>query len=56
MRRPSALGLLRDGPVDYALFKSVALKPQILAGEVDVVGVVDLAEVIPASRLLREGQ
>src|SRR5215211_3790026 len=53
---PVALALLRDGPVDDALVQVRGPETPDLAGEVDVVGVVDLAEVIPASGLLREGQ
>src|SRR5215207_2248317 len=53
---PVALGLLRDGPVDDALVQVRGPQAPDLAGEVDVVGVVDLAEVVPASWLLREGQ
>src|ERR671913_30857 len=51
-----ALGLRRDGPVDDALVQVRGPETPDLAGEVDVVGVVDLAEVVPASWLLREGQ
>jgi hypothetical protein len=53
---PVALGLLRDGPVDDALVQVRSPQAPDLAGEVDVVGVMDLAEVVPASWLLREGQ
>src|SRR5215204_5053592 len=53
---PVALGLLRDGPVDDALVQVRGPQAPDLAGEVDVVGVVDLAEVVPASWLLRERQ
>src|SRR5215210_2519507 len=53
---PVALGLLRNGPVDDALVQVRGPQAPDLAGEVDVVGVVDFAEVVPASWLLREGQ
>src|SRR5215216_6400623 len=53
---PVALGLLRDGPVDDALVQVRGPQAPDLAGEVDVVGVVDVAEVVPASWLLRERQ
>src|SRR5215210_9034615 len=42
---PIALGLLRDGPVDDALVQVRGPETPDLAGEMNVVGVVDLAEV-----------
>src|SRR5215213_180820 len=47
---------VEDRSEDDALVQVRGPQAPDLAGEVDVVGVVDLAEVVPASWLLREGQ
>jgi hypothetical protein len=51
-----ALGLRRNGAVDDALIQVGSAEAPDLAGEVDVVGVVDLREMVPATGLLRERQ